>query len=312
MNEPIGAEGPGARDQPPVDRSNDRPSDRTNGQPGDQPNNHSNEVPIKMIATDIDGTMLRSDGSLSGRVKEALHEAARAGIHVVPATGRPALIAEDVIASLGLNDYWVFANGAITRHLGRDELIRGFWMEIELTKHLVRTLRDKLPDAGFALEFERTVAYEPGFENVVPTVPAVPPTEDVLSVFVDGGSPYLRVQKVLVYDLSVDLDRLFGDVTAAAGTEAVASYSGLPFIELAAGEVTKATALQLLTEDLGIEPGEVAGFGDNHNDLPMLQWAGRSYAMANATEDAKAAADEVIGANDEDGLADKIDDLLRF
>ena len=266
--------------------------------------------PIRMIATDIDGTMLRSDGSLSIGVKDALHRAAAAGIHVVPATGRPVLIAEDVIDALELADYWVFANGAITRHLGRDELIRGFWMEAELTKRLVRSLRRKLPGAGFALEFEKTVAFEHGFEQVVPTVPSVPATDDVLTAFAGGDGPGDRIQKVLVYDLSLDVDQLFRNVSSAVGDEAVASYSGLPFIELAAGQVTKATALRLLADDLGVDRREVACFGDNHNDLPMLQWAGRSYAMANGTDDAKAAADEVIGPNDDDGLASKIHELL--
>ena len=104
--------------------------------------------PIEMIATDIDGTMLRSDGSLSPAVKGALHDAADAGIHVVPATGRPVLIASsDVIEALDLPDYWVFANGAITRHLGRDELIRGFWMDQETTRRLVEGVRLALPNA---------------------------------------------------------------------------------------------------------------------------------------------------------------------
>lgn len=266
--------------------------------------------PVRMIATDIDGTMLRSDGTLSSRVKSAMAAAVDAGVHVVPATGRPVIVAEDVIEAAELPHYWVFANGAITRHLGRDELIRGFWMELELARSLVEALRISLPEAGFALEFEKTVAYEPGFEKVVPVVPGVAPTEDVLLAVDDPDPAYGRIQKVLIFDLSVGLDDLFVAVESAAGTQAVASYSGLPFIELAAGQVTKATALSLLAEDLKLDASEVATFGDNHNDLPMLQWAGRSYAMANATEDAKQAADQVIEANDQDGLAIKIEELL--
>lgn len=267
--------------------------------------------PIKMLATDIDGTMLRSDGTLSPRVKTALHDAAEAGLYVVPATGRPMIIASDVIEALELDEYWVFANGAITRHLGRDELIRGFWMDVGLTKRLVQSVRTKLPDAGFALEFEKTVAFEPAFSNVVPVVPDIEPLDDVLDIFVGNDDPlYQRVQKVLVFDLSVDLDTLYQDVKSVVGTDAFPSYSGLSFIELAAGVVTKATALELLATDFGLSSSEVACFGDNHNDLPMLEWAGWSYAMANATDDAKEAADEVIGLNDEDGLAVKIEQIL--
>lgn len=268
------------------------------------------DLPLRMIATDIDGTMLRSDGTLSQRVKEALGAAVDAGIHVVPATGRPVMIAAEVIEAAALDDYWVFANGAITRHVGRDELVRGFWMDHEVTRDLLGLLRDALPGAGFAIELEETVAFEAGFERIVPNVPDVEPVDDLIAA-IDGQAHWQKVQKILVYDLDHGIDELFGRVSAAVGDRAVPSYSGLRFVELAAGLVTKATALDLLARDLSIEPSQVATFGDNHNDLPMLQWAGRSYAMGNATDDAKETADEVIGPNDEDGLAAKIEELLE-
>lgn len=268
------------------------------------------DQPVRMIATDIDGTMLRSDGSLAPRVKAALTAAAEADIHVVPATGRPVMIATDVIAQLDMDDYWVFANGAVTRHLGRDELIRGFWMDHEVTRDLLGLLRRDLPDAGFAIEFEDTVAFEAGFEQVVPIVPDEEPVDDLAVALEDSASHWQRVQKILVYDLSLDVEELYGRVSKVVGKRAAPSYSGLNFVELAAGLVTKATALDLLARDLGIDPSQVVSFGDNHNDLAMLRWAGRGYAMANATADAKAAADEVIGHNDADGLAAKIEELL--
>ncbi|MEM7273829.1 MAG: Cof-type HAD-IIB family hydrolase [Actinomycetota bacterium] len=268
------------------------------------------EPPVRMIATDIDGTMIRSDGSLAPRVKRALHDAVDAGIHVVPATGRPVIVAEDVIAAAELPSYWVFANGAITRHLGRDELIRGFWIDRELTGRLIALIRRRLPAAGVAVEFETTVAFEHGFERVVPVVPGVPATDDVLGTLADGAPEHRRIQKVLVFDLSVDIDELFREVSEVVEDTAVVSYSGLPFVELAASQVTKATALELLVADLGLTAAEVASFGDNHNDVSMLTWSGRSYAMANATDDAKEAAGEVIATNDEDGLAIKVEELL--
>lgn len=268
------------------------------------------DAPLRMIATDIDGTMLRSDGSLSSRVKEALGAAAESGLHVVPATGRPILIASDVIEQVDLEDYWVFANGAITRHLGRDELIRGFWMDHQVTRDLLGLLRERLPGCGFALELEDTVAFERGFEQVVPIVPDADPVDDLLTTLDESEHQWTRVQKILVYDLAHDVDTLFAHVEEAVEGRAVPSYSGLAFVELAAGLVTKAMALGLLAADLGIDRTEVAAFGDNHNDLAMLEWAGQGYAMGNATADAKATADEVIGTNDDDGLARKIEELL--
>ena len=267
---------------------------------------------VGLIATDIDGTMIRSDGTLSARVKAAMHAAVSAGIPVVPATGRPMVIAHDVIEAAELHSYWIFANGAVTRHMSRDELVRGFWLEQQVAESIVSTLRDVLPEIGFAVEFETDVAFEKGFEAVVPMTPDHPPIADISEIFSpEFGGSTKRIQKVLAYDLSTSIDELYQRITEAVGESAVASYSGLPFIELAAGQVTKATALSLLASDLGIEQSRVVAFGDNHNDIPMLEWAGTSYAMANATDDAKAAANEVIASNDDDGVALKIEELLE-
>ena len=260
--------------------------------------------PVRMIATDLDGTLLRTDGTLSERVRHSIKGAREAGIEVVPATGRPRMVAEDVIARLRFLDYWVFANGSVTWHQGRRELIRGFWIDAELARSLITKIRVALPSAGFAVEFEDDVAYEAGFEKVVPQLPAVPPSVDLLDR-IDR-----RVQKVLVFDGTKSIDELFDQVSRVVDGDGAASYSGLSFVELAAGLVTKATAVEMLAADFGISVDEVASFGDNHNDVAMLSWSGRSYAMANASDDAKEAATEIIGFNDDDAVADKIDELV--
>ncbi|MFT7601481.1 MAG: Cof subfamily protein (haloacid dehalogenase superfamily) [Acidimicrobiales bacterium] len=259
----------------------------------------------RLIATDIDGTMLRSDGTLSPRVQKALHAASNAGIHVVPTTGRPLIVSYDVIDELRLNNYWIFANGAVTRHLGRDELIRGYWIDPSVAQGLVVELRASIEGAGYAIEMERTAVFEPGFEKRVPAIPGVHAVDDVL----DGITA--RVQKVLVFHDDLTIDELYQRVLEVVGDHAVPSYSGLNFIEVAAALVTKAVGVEQLANDLGIERHEVASFGDNHNDVSMLEWTGRSFAMANATDDAKEAADEVIGSNDDDGLAIKVEELTE-
>lgn len=262
------------------------------------------EPGCRLLATDIDGTMLRSDGTLSPGVERALHAAVAAGIEVVPATGRPYHVARDVIEWLNIREYWIFANGAITRHLDRGDLVRGFWMDPTLAQGLIVELRDHLPGAGFAVELEDEVVYEPGFDLVVPQAPPYPPVDDVLDHF--RG----RVQKVLVFRPDLDIDDLFGRVRAVVGEEAVPTYSGLPFVEVSARLVTKATAISLLCDDLGIDRSEVVAVGDNHNDITMLEWAGRSFAMGNATDDAKEAAGALLPTSDDDGLAVLVDQLL--
>ncbi len=258
----------------------------------------------KLIATDIDGTMLRLDGTLSSRVRRAIHAAAAAGIHVVPATGRPEMVAQDVIAALGLGNYWVFANGAITRNLNTRELVRGYWMNPSVAQGLIVEMRAAFPGAKFAIEMEDSMAYEPGFELIVPQAPPVPPVDDVLDAMTQ------RVQKVLVFDPDRSIDELHVAVAETLGDHGVPSYSGLRFIEVAASLVTKALALDELCADLGVDPADAVAFGDNHNDVTMLEWAGRSYAMANATDDAKDAATEIIHSSNDDGLARKIEEWL--
>ncbi len=261
-------------------------------------------VPIRLIATDIDGTMLNPKGTLSPNVRAALHEAVAEGIHVVPTTGRPLVITREIIAALNLDEYWIFANGAITWHAGRAETVRGYWMEPEKIRLMIAAIREQLPDAGFAVEFENEAIFERGFEKLVPIGPGLHMVDDVASTV------SARVQKVLVFDHTRTLDELFQKTSEAVGHEAVPSYSGISFIEVAADLVTKGMAVQELSEDLGIDQSEVASFGDNHNDVSMLAWAGRGYAMGNATVDAKDAADFVIGTNGQDALATQVRALI--
>lgn len=263
--------------------------------------------PARLLAVDIDGTMLRSDGSLSPRVLDALARAVEAGIHVVPATGRPMAIASDVVEASGLDDFWIFANGAITRHLGRDELIRAFWMERTVVIELFDRIRRRMPRARFAVEFATTMAYEAGFETVVPNEPPVPPSADLVAELERVSEP---IQKLLVFDDSIDLGRLWDEVNAAADGLSVPSYSGLAFVELAPERITKATALELLARDLGLSVDDVGAVGDNHNDVTMLEWAGTGYAMGNAEPSIQASADIVLPPNDDDGVAVLIETML--
>ena len=268
-----------------------------------------------MIATDLDGTLLGFDGRISNRTRKALKAALDAGIEVVPATGRPLQLATPVMESLSFVHYWVLANGALTWHNGDSRVMRASWLESDVASRLIQQIRTGVPRAGFAFVGNQDkVAFEPGFERVVPNTVGADPCGDILEE-IDGP-----ILKVLVFDQDdpgisagpresavEDLQRR---VQQAVGAEATARHSGLSFVELSAGNVTKATALEALASDLGIDAAEVVAFGDYHNDVDMLQWAGRSYAPAHASCDAIEAADETIGSNDEDCVAKVIEQFL--
>ena len=262
--------------------------------------------PLRLIATDLDGTLLRSDGTVSNRTRDALWAAVDAGIEVVPATGRPHLWSEEVIERLPFIEHWVFANGSVTWHQGRGEVVRGWWLEAELARSLVERIRRAIPGATVAAEFDRAVVYEAGFGSFDWGVPVLDPADDLLR-HLNGD-----VQKLLVLDADSDspeeLHRRVGDVV---GDVAVTTFSGLAFVEVGAHLVSKANALQELVDDLGIDRREVVAFGDYYNDLEMLRWAGRSYAMGHAADDVREAADDVIGSNDDDAVAGMIEGFLE-
>ena len=252
--------------------------------------------------------MLRSDHSLSERVRTSLCEAMEAGIQVVPVTGRPFTVAQDVMKAFGCPDYWILANGAVTYHTGEDRIVRGFWMDESAAQRVVSSLREAVPGVQFAVELERSSLFEDKFRRVLSRSPesyGAQPVDDVLQ-HLSG-----RIQKLLVFQPDLELDTLYRDIRATVGSLAVASYSGMNFVELSASLVTKAHALGALVSDIGLDQTNVAAFGDNHNDIPMLEWAGQSYAMGNASDDAKEAATTVIGNNDDDGLADQVDKIVQ-
>ncbi len=92
-------------------------------------------------------------------------------------------------------------------------------------------------------------------------------------------------------------------VVAAVGDDAVATWSGERLVEISALGVTKAATLSLVADELAVDATDVIAFGDMPNDLPMLEWAGTSYAMANADPLVLDAADHVAPSNDDDGVA---------
>lgn len=256
-----------------------------------------------MIATDLDGTLLRSDGTLSPGTVGVLAQAAGAGIAVVLVTARP-MRWHDRYPFTVLAPYLthaVFANGAVTFDFATSAAdTRGPRLSPPVLAELVGRIGAAVPEAVFAVETDDGLAmwYEPGY-----------PLR--LDVGQPGVAPAPRAElvrrpavKLLVKAPGVAATKLIDRVYAAAGTDAVPSISASDSpVELAPPGVTKATGLAAVAARLGIPPAEVVSFGDMPNDLPMLFWAGLGIAVANAHPEVLAIADAVTGSNDEDGVA---------
>jgi Cof subfamily protein (haloacid dehalogenase superfamily) len=269
-------------------------------------------APPRVIATDLDRTLLRSDGTTSQRTRDALDLAASQGTHILAVTARPIRWLERLIPQFGLLPHVIASNGALCFDLA-DGIGYDFKpFAPESLPELLDALRKALPDAGFALETRSGLAREDVYE-VSPFDPddadpgrRVGAVAELLAGL--GDDPVL---KIVVADRDRTSDAMFADAAPAVAGLADLTYStNRGLLELGPPGVTKATTLAAWCAARSITADEVLAFGDMPNDLPMLRWAGRSYAVANAHPDVLAAARGVTGTNDEDGVAAIVEELF--
>jgi Cof subfamily protein (haloacid dehalogenase superfamily) len=267
-----------------------------------------------MVASDLDGTLLRSDGTVSARSRAALSAAVDAGLLIGFVTGRPPRWLDDIAEATGHAGVAVGANGAVLYDLATERIVSTHPLSPQALAMLTSELRAAYPAVQFAVEYGESFGAEPGYVHdweINPRTdrrgqPIAPP------VVTDLASLITRpVLKLLAKDRAADADDFMASVDALlAGRASVTHSSTFGLLEIAAPGVTKATGLAELASSHGISPHEIAAIGDMPNDVPMLQWAGASYAVANAHPAARAAADHMLGSNDDDAVAVLIESLL--
>lgn len=263
-------------------------------------------VTIRLIATDLDGTLLRPDGSVSARSVDALRAAEDAGIVVVVATGRPPRWVHPVAEHLEHTGLAICANGAVVVDLHTERVLETRPLSRDAVLKVAGVIRSGVPGVAFAVETtSRGFGQEPGYHTHLDDFrnePWVAPIEDLAAD---------DVVKLLVRHEEMNPDELLYLARALAGDVAELTHSSKSaLLEVSAAGVTKASTLARLADSHGIGPEEVVVFGDMPNDLPMLAWAGHGYAMANAHPDVLAAVERFAPANDEDGVAQVIERLL--
>jgi hydroxymethylpyrimidine pyrophosphatase-like HAD family hydrolase len=260
----------------------------------------------RLVALDIDGTLLDHDEVITERVRTAVADVAASGAHVVVATGRSLHGTLPVLDRLGLLEGWaVCSNGAMTLRLD-PELERGYEIADVVTFDpgpVLRLMREHLPTALFAVEdaeaSRRLTAPFPegelnGDQRVVP-----------FESLVEG--PATRV--VVRSPESTPED--FLDVVERVGLHGVSYAVGwTAWLDLAPEGVSKASALEVVRQRLGVPPERTVAVGDGRNDLEMLAWAARGIAMGQAVTEVLAAADEITAPVEEDGVALVLEDLL--
>ncbi|MGC3858882.1 Cof-type HAD-IIB family hydrolase [Micromonospora chersina] len=262
-------------------------------------------VTPRVIATDLDGTLLRSDSTLSDRTRKALRITRAAGVRVVAATARPPRVIEDLFGSESLIDTAICGNRAVRYEVGSHKVLITHPLPQDVTRHVMAEVSRLVPKAGFAVETGHQALFEPGYRYR--------PTLDNDRVPVASLSELVADQlvKIMVWLPDQDPDAAWARLRPSLGqfVECTWSAKRAP-LEIAAPGVSKAAALATLCQDWGVDPAEVIAFGDAPNDLPMLAWAGTSYAVANAHDAVLAATDNHTAGNDEDGVAQVLEDLF--
>ncbi|WP_293912892.1 HAD family hydrolase [Deinococcus sp.] len=261
--------------------------------------------PLRLLATDLDGTLLSTAGTVSKRSRRALASVQAAGGVVVLITGRPSRMVLGVAEELGLIGHVICSNGAATHRLSDGAAEERLSLAPEILRRVIPLLRAAVPGIGLALEWGDAMAAEQSYRRL-PESDGAADVPDILGV-IGAGHPVLKVMARSARHAPPDLARL---INACCGAEVHASTSGAPFAEIAAQGVDKGAALERLCLRLGVTQGQVIAFGDAPNDLPLLAWAGYGVAVANADQALLELADEVAPSNDADGVAVVVERLL--
>jgi hypothetical protein len=266
-----------------------------------------------VIALDLDGTLLDRRGELTTRATDAVRAVVAAGHRVVIATGRPPDIAVRATRPLiGSASHVVGGNGTIISTFPADddhppELIHVSGFDLTIAVDIVEAIRRCNSGYAFALATDRGFVHEHGFAELMPAAVHDDPVDDVLVL---GGATAF---KLLVFHSDRPLATILEEIPPVIehlDTGFAVRHMGADAAEIGPGADDKGAGLRWLCAHLGVDPDRVIAVGDEQNDLSMLEWAGRGVAVANADPQVRAIADEVIGSNDDDGVARFLESLL--
>jgi hypothetical protein len=262
----------------------------------------------RLVALDLDGTVLRSDRTVSARTHDALGAARRTGVEIVLATARSPRGTIPIAEELAARGLAICANGATVFDLDRHLIVRHRPLTPETAHRLVRELRTAVPGIVFGWELELRFGSEPAYEALRQSAWWPRPADAYDPV--DPLAWEAPMTKLIGRAPGADLHEVLETARSIAGEEAVATLAGEAFVELLAPGVGKEEALAAIAFERGVAREEVVAFGDHVTDAGMLAWAGLGVAVANAHPLARASADELAPSNDEDGVAQVLERLL--
>jgi Cof subfamily protein (haloacid dehalogenase superfamily) len=269
---------------------------------------------VKLIAIDVDGTLLDSRGQIPQDNLDALHEAARREVRLVIVTGRSFYFALPAVEPLPEPLTLIVHNGAIVRTRAGETLMRRL-MRRDLARHVLEathTWRDSAV-VIFDRPLEGQMVYDrmdwthpnrAGFRlRNLPIIQEVPVLEDALTEDPVQVSYNGEVEAMRLLLASLETHPSANDLSVSLTEYTRRDFS---LVDVCGAATTKGTTLARFAGLLGLDRSEVLAVGDNFNDLDMLEWAGTGVLMGNATRELHDAGFEITGTNDEAGLAQAI------
>lgn len=268
----------------------------------------------KMIAMDMDGTLLTTDKQVSKKSMEVLKKAADMGIKLVVCTGRIFTSAWIYADLIGTEAPIIASNGAYIREKDRDEVVYMKTLQKEAIYKIVKITKDYglhplifTADTIFA---EKVIFTAKMYEKQNESLPEdkkvkITVTKDLEKTIEENHEKILKIVVVSEMNEIEKLNKLRNEIADTVDVSIVASMSNN--FEVMSKGISKGNAVKILGEIYGISPEETICIGDNENDLSMIEYAGCGVAMSNGAEHLKSAADYITDTNDNDGVAKAIE-----
>ncbi|WP_122646188.1 Cof-type HAD-IIB family hydrolase [Enterococcus mediterraneensis] len=266
---------------------------------------------IKLIAIDLDGTLLNNEKKISERNKTVLKKAKAAGIKIVICTGRPLRAIRPYLEELDLKDagdYSITFNGGLVQKNDTGEVMEKAALQLADVHNLIGLAKEL--DLSLDVLSDEIVLNLPTSNNHLSIYGSLNPLLDCRPFMIEELTEDLLYNKaVIAYDQEF-LDEQIKKIPAVfrENYEVIKTRNNL--LEFMPKGITKAYGISLLAKDLGIKQEEVMGIGDEENDLPMIEYAGIGVAMENAIDLVKSAADIVTLSNEADGVAQVIENYV--
>ena len=272
---------------------------------------------IKLIALDLDGTLLDSNGIISNKTCDAIKEAIKKGIEIVPATGRNiGLICEEIKVIDGIR-YAITSNGAAVIDLREERVIFSNFINSDILKRIIDLIKNYPIVIELYAYVDKDVFYNPEKynlnENQIHLMSYNHILIDNFFDLIDESKDinWIKcVEKINIPFLNEDIKKKVLKSLSNEFDELKITSSGKDNIEINISSANKGNGLEKLVNILGIRLEEVAAIGDNNNDIEMIERSGLGIAMGNAIDEIRNKADYVTVDNDKNGAAEAIIKIL--